>query len=144
MYFCVKHSLFLGLIQIIVEQNHILEKTLVIMASGAVTVAACVALLATLCHGVPDLVFKNNNGANDDAKYGDSLFTSIPTKFANNNMSAGLNIEGGILNKFRYFPDRRNRAESFIDVRVRDDFQLIPFLSSRITPVFTSTLITLK
>ena len=90
------------------------------MASGAFTVTVCLALLATLCHGVPDLVFKNNNGADDGAKFGDSLFTPTPTEFAENFLSVNLkdHIDSGMLDKFKYFGENDPNKVSFNNARV--------------------------
>ena len=90
------------------------------MANLIVSVTAFVALMATLCYAVPDLVFKNKDGADAEAQFGKSLFGDI-TEFASNDLSADLTavdgITNGVLGNFKYFGNEENGI-SFENIKV--------------------------
>ena len=76
------------------------------MANLIVSVITSVALMATLCYAVPNLVFKDVNGANDKAQFGEPLRFAKLNTFASNELSADL--PGDIrnspsFNRFQFF-----------------------------------------
>ena len=93
------------------------------MANLIVSVITSVALMATLCYAVPNLVFKNENGATNEAKFGKSRFVTVPTAFASNNLSSDLTEVDGItkdvLSNFKYFGENgENEKMTFENIQV--------------------------